>query len=273
MPDDRKSAKALDKFYTRPPVVDLCLNLLQETARERGWATALTVEPSAGSGAFLRAITGPKIGLDIAPEGPGIERADFLTWTPPETRGPVWVIGNPPFGKNSSLALRFVNHAARFADVIAFVLPRTFEKPSLQRRIDRRLHLAAQTVLPEDAFTLCGEPLRVPCVFQIWERRADERALPARALTHPDFEFVPLEGAHFAVQRVGVMAGAVKDRPSSRSSSSHHGVRATGRVPPDELMTRFEALDYASVKHRTAGNPSVGKGEVVDLYRAAFPLA
>lgn len=267
----RDRAKALDKFYTRPRIVDLCLGLLRDAARERGWAPALTVEPSAGSGAFLNAFDGPKLGLDLAPEAPGIEQADFLTWEPPGVGGSVWVVGNPPFGKNSSLALRFVNRAAEFADVIAFVLPRTFEKPAFQRRVDRRLHLVEERVLPEDAFTLCGEPLRVPCVFQIWERRDEERPVTRPPLTHPDFEFVPLPRAHFALQRVGVRAGAVKNRPETRSASSHHGVRATGRVPAEDLMTRFEGLDYGCVKHRTAGNPSIGKGEIVALYRQAFP--
>lgn len=271
MPGEKEGARALDKFYTRSEIVNLCLGLLRGVAAEKGWAPALTVEPSAGSGAFLNALTGPRVGLDLAPEAPGIERADFLTWAPPDVPGPIWVVGNPPFGKNSSLALRFLNRSAGFASVVAFVLPRTFEKASLQKRIAPRLHLVLQHVLPEDAFTLCGEPLRVPCVFQVWERRDEPRPTPAPVIPHPDFEFVPLARAHFAVQRVGVRAGAVKDAPESRSASSHHGVRATGLIAHEVLMRRFETLDYDSVKRSTAGNPSIGKGEVISLYRQAFP--
>ena len=37
----------------------------------------------------------------------------------------------PPFGKVSSLAIRFFNKCAQFSDVIAFIIPRTFNKVSV----------------------------------------------------------------------------------------------------------------------------------------------
>ena len=46
----------------------------------------------------------------------------------PDKKGKYIVIGNPPFGLRGNLALRFMNHSYDFADVIAFILPRIYNK-------------------------------------------------------------------------------------------------------------------------------------------------
>ena len=45
-------------------------------------------------------------------------------------------LGNPPFGKNCSLAIKFFNKAAEFADLIAFIIPRTFKRISIQNKLN-----------------------------------------------------------------------------------------------------------------------------------------
>ena len=54
---------------------------------------------------------------------------DFLDWDPTqENTGCRWVaIGNPPFGLRGQLALKFINHAAKYCDYVAFILPQLFE--------------------------------------------------------------------------------------------------------------------------------------------------
>ena len=120
----------LDKFYTRPDIARQCI---REIADWHQWS--LVVEPSAGNGSFLANIhAATKIGLDIAPEHPDVLRADFFEYVPPvSTR--ILVIGNPPFGKGGSLAIRFFNHAATFAHTIAFIVPRTFRRISVQNKL------------------------------------------------------------------------------------------------------------------------------------------
>lgn len=264
------TSRMLDKFYTSDEAVRLCTSFLSENTAGKP-KPVLCVEPSAGAGAFLPFLPRPFLAMDIAPEGPRILKQDFLSWRPERVAGPIWVIGNPPFGKNASLAMRFLNHAASFSDVVAFILPRTFEKPRFASRVSPDLHLAGQIILPEMCFTLDGSPLNVPSVFQVWERRESKREIIKHSFSHPHFSFVPIEQGDFIVQRVGVRAGTVKDASATVSASSHVGVRATVLINPATLRTRFEALDYDRVKHRTAGNPSVGKGEMVELYEAAFP--
>ena len=84
------------------------------------------------------------------------------------------MIGNPPFGKISSIAIRFFNHSAKWANVIAFIIPRTFRKPSVQNKLNSMYHL----IYDEDVTTkpCCFTPqMMVKCCFQIWEKKDIER--------------------------------------------------------------------------------------------------
>ena len=56
-------------------------------------------------------------------------------------------IGNPPFGKNSSLAISFFNKAAEFSDIIAFILPQTFSKDSVKNRLNLSFFLIMEVIL------------------------------------------------------------------------------------------------------------------------------
>jgi hypothetical protein len=230
------------------------------------------LEPSAGTGSFFDYFPPNSIGIDLDPKAKGIVKQDFLSYVPPHA-GPWAVVGNPPFGKNASLALRFFNHAASFADVIAFIVPRTFEKDSLQRRLALSMHLVKEIALNPASFTMDEIRYAVPCVFQVWQKGATTRVLPARRLTHPDFSFVARPSADFAFQRVGVAAGKIKSlNHPALAAPSHHFLRVTNRKKVAEVRARFEAICWKDVKHKTAGNPSIGKQEMIDAFTAACGL-
>jgi hypothetical protein len=258
-------ARALDQFFTCPDVAIKCVSeLVKWTDRQSGdW---LWVEPSAGGGAFLDAMPYPQIGLDISSARSDVMKVDFLHWCPGKTNRRVAVVGNPPFGKNASLARAFVNHAAGFADVIAFIVPRTFEKDAFINKLDRRLHLVSQHGLDEGSFELDGEPYSVPTVFQIWERRKSLRPLTLQVTRHADFSFVPACDAHFAFQRVGARAGLASIEGLQKSPQSHYFLKA--RDNHRTLLERLSAIDWTPIKTRTAGNPSIGKGELIAAYSA-----
>lgn len=248
----------LDPYYTADDVAAQCV----------AWARAAIpfepaswVEPSAGGGAFLAHLPPGAVGLDIAPTAPGILTADFLSWVPPPAR-PAAVVGNPPFGKNASLAVRFFNRAAAFAEAIAFIVPRTFEKDSLARRLDRAFALAARHPIPPFSFLLGGVPCDVPCVFDVWLRSAAVRAHAPRRAAHPDFAFVPDPAdADFAFQRVGANAGKVSVEGLAKSPQPRCFIAASPLV-----RARLESLDWSAAKARTAGCPSIGKAEIVEAY-------
>jgi hypothetical protein len=264
--EPRSTARTLDKFYTAPAAVDLCLDrFLAWTGIDARTTVMPVVEPSAGGGAFLDRLPDHAQGYDIAPEHPRVRRQNFLAL---RRRKPALVVGNPPFGKNAHLAVAFFNHAARFATHIGFVVPRSFQKTSVHNRLDARFHLVGEEVLDPASFLFEGQTASVPCVFQVWEKRALPRPRAMLPMDHPDFTFTTREEADFAVQRVGVRAGTVKDAPHTRAKGSHHFIKAHAAL--DTVRARFEALDVDRVKHNTSGNPSIAKTEIVALYDATL---
>ncbi len=250
-----------DKFYTLPHVVDHCLNTLNFVEYD------LVIEPSAGSCAFLKEVGfAKKIGMDIHPDCEDILKLDFLSFSPYDPSVRTIVVGNPPFGKNSSLAIRFFNHAAKFASTIAFILPKTFRKESIQNRLDPSFHLVYDENLQEDSFFLPdGSKKSIPCCWMIWGRRDDlpPRSRAEAVLTHPDFDFLDnIENADFMFQRVGVNAG-VCHRDFSKAVASHLLIKEK----VEGVFDRMSRLNWSdSCKYNTAGNPSISKRELIKKY-------
>ncbi len=253
--DNRASDILLDQFYTRTEIAAYLYSRFLQFFDD---ASFLMVEPSAGEGSFYRLLPHGSVGYDVDPKYPGIITADFLKVVLPSDRK-IAVIGNPPFGRNASMARRFFNHAARQADVIGFILPRTFRKISTENQLNRNFHLLYEETVPENAFLFRSKPHNVPTIFQIWERRPEKREHRIAETRHPDFEFTTPDRADFAIQRVGARAGRVH-RDLNAGDTWHYFIK--GDV--EEIMAR---LDFGSVVRNTAGNPSLAKAEIVSLYR------
>ncbi|WP_186194016.1 Eco57I restriction-modification methylase domain-containing protein [Burkholderia gladioli] len=262
----------LDQFYTNPQLAQrLFADLIADHLGDRWSHGVRWLEPSCGTGAFLSLLPEDAIGVDLDPKYPGAVQADFLNWTPRATADdrPLVVVGNPPFKHD----VAFFNRSADLgAERIAFIVPRSWQKASVQNKLARVFHLVHEEVLPLDAFIFEGQPAQVPSVFQVWERRGEQRALVVLPTTHADFAFVPYaerDTADFAIQRVGVHAGRVKDLDAEHlGEGSHRFVRVTDRTQVAEVRADFEAIDWAPIKACVAGNPSIANGEMVQAYEA-----
>ncbi|MDA8000207.1 MAG: SAM-dependent methyltransferase [Alphaproteobacteria bacterium] len=254
----------MDCFYTKEPVARLCLARLRQTVDVSDHG--LWVEPSAGAGAFFRNFPRPRLGIDILPSDDSeIIQSDFLFWRPDRRYDNIIVAGNPPFGKNASMAVRFFNHAASFAGRIAMILPRTFRKDSVVNRLNRKFHLDREWILPENSFEFNAHPYSVPTVFQVWTFSDKLREIRNPPKSHGHFSFVKQrEQADFAVQRVGVAAGAVKTNMLKISPNSHYFLKA--EADASRVLDAFREINWSSVKYDTAGNPSLSKSDVVGLY-------
>ena len=246
-----------DQYYTHEDIAaycyKICSNYFDPTA-------FLMVEPSAGTGSFFKLLPPGSLAYDVEPKYHGIQIADFLEVILENNR-PIAVIGNPPFGKNASMAVKFFNHSAWQSEIVAMILPRTFRKASIQNRLNLNFHLICDVTLPENAFLFRSKPYNVPAVFQIWERRDVERAQWPVDTTHPDFEFTTPAKADFAIQRVGAQAGRVHLN-FKLSPQSHYFIRAK----VNNVKATMEKLDFKSVAGNTVGNPSLSKSEIVALY-------
>jgi len=255
----------LDQFYTDPEIAKQCLNKL--------WALYLPsdfdiiVEPSAGSGSFLAIIPGVnKLGLDLDPKCQGIIKKDFFTFECP--RGNILTVGNPPFGKNSNLAVAFFNKAATFSTVIAFIVPRTFEKQSLKNKLDLSFVLKTSFVLPKDSFLLSGQPYNVPCCFQIWVKSTKPRKIIKTDLTNPLFTFSTKGDCDFAVRRVGGRSGFATVDYSDSSETSNYFLKTIHGNNTAAIVDSINNVDFRSVTDSTAGVRSLSKPELVLALRS-----
>lgn len=200
----RKNNK--DQFYTNESVAKKCIksitDLLPSTCQYT-W-----VEPSAGTGVFLHNLHSSykKIGIDLEPKADDIIKQDYLKWKEPDDRD-IIVFGNPPFGRQASLAKAFISKSCKFAKVIAFILPRSFVKPSMYKTFDLKFHLIYSVELEKNSFILNEKKYDVPCVFQIWEKKLFDRVVEEKILPER-FEYVKHnEKYHIAFRRVGGCAG------------------------------------------------------------------
>jgi hypothetical protein len=266
-------AEGLDKFYTQPSYAKHCIDIVKERYADFNFV----IEPSVGNGSFFNQLPYPhKIGIDIMPEmdiTSTILKMDFFRYS--NVLEKTLVIGNPPFGKTSSLAIKFFNHAATMSKVIAFIIPRTFRRPSVQNKLNRQFHLVYDEDVPTKP--CCFTPkMSVKCCFQIWEKKDDMRPLTALPTTHTDWTFLsygpldekgqptPPNGADFAMRAYGGKIGdIVTAELHTLRPKSWHWIKSV--IPKDELINRFKQLDY-SISVNTARQNSLGRGELVQLY-------
>lgn len=256
-----KNMEKLDQFYTKPDIARQCVSFFEKATNiDLSKIQVDIIEPSAGSGNFLKFLPLSTLSYDKEPHHPFIIKQDYLTL---DRQDNAIVIGNPPFGKNSSLAIKFFNHSAKFASHIAFIVPKTFCKSSVQDRLNFQFHLLDSLDIDEDSFLFEEKSYRVPCIFQVWIKKETQRSSHKLPLHHDDFLFCSKEDADFSIQRVGVNAGKIKTDLNHLSSQSHLFIRAKERK---DVLSIFKALDFSKVKYNTAGNPSISKREIVDLY-------
>jgi hypothetical protein len=259
--DTGKHRKNLhDQFYTKESKAKLCVDvLLQHVPESLEW---LWVEPSAGKGAFLLSVPSSvsKVGIDIDPKHASIHQADFLQWAPP-SNSKIVVFGNPPFGRQSSLAKAFIKKAATFADCIAFILPRSFKKPSMNRAFPPNFHLIYTMEMESKSFEVNGDDYSVPCVFQIWQKKDTERVIEKPASEEPyHFTYKKVTDTyHLAIRRVGGKAGTAFLPPGTFNAQTHYYISLQEPQHATEIRDNFNKHNFPS---NTTGPRSLSKSEI-----------
>lgn len=178
-PNGNTRVTGKEQYYTPRVVADQfvarVLSLVPD-AVARTW-----IEPAGGSGTFLDAARDVGVldivSFDIEPRHREVARGDFLTQQL-NVRNAV-SIGNPPFGRNNALSVPFFNHAAKFSDYIAFIVPRSWRKWSVVNRLDPHFHLIADedlsiSYVDADGVGVYQRTYLNTCA-QLWERRETTR--------------------------------------------------------------------------------------------------
>lgn len=248
------SKYGLDKFYTKTSVVLNCLSDLDLTEFD------VIIEPSAGNGSFHNETKHKnKLAFDIEPEGNNITKADYLKLDTSEFIGKkVLVYGNPPFGRNSSLALKFIKKSSEFADTIAFILPNGFKKPSMIDKIPLNYRIVKICDLDDNNFLYNNQEYNVPCVWIILKRN-DILRTKEKKLKPELFEFVQKEESNLAIRRVGVNAGTPYLR-TEVSKESHYFIKVDN---PKFLFSNLNKTLFSFGD--TTGPRSISKNELITV--------
>lgn len=275
----------LDKFYTQSKASKKCVDFLHQQLNID--SSALYLEPSAGAGSFLDYLTN-YIALDIAPEDSRIIKQDYLLYN--TDRVNFITIGNPPFGSRSKLAIDFFNKAATMSEVIAFIVPVSFMKWSVQKNLSPCFSLHSYMYLEPESFSSKGEPYSIRTVFQIWVKKDSKydnginlRLVKQPPTSCPDFEIWQYNATPEAVQTVeedwkyATYRQGYHDYNKLFTHDDYEYIKEkmTGTKKQQFFFIKplsFEAeniilnMDFNALAERNTTTPGFGKGDFVSYY-------
>lgn len=264
----------LDQYYTNPDYAKHCFEISQSIISEKiNFESCFFLEPCVGTGSFYKLFPeGRKFGFDIEPvyKDENVTQADFLEQMFVNQKCPnsdMIVISNPPFGRLSSLAVKFFNKCANIKEVkyISFIVPLTFRKVATQNKLHENFHLIYDEISPHDAFILHGEPHHVPCVLQIWERRDDEIRTKHEIKNKSEyFTYCKKDEADLYIKRVGTKAGEIAVPGTEHKDASMYYIKTEHKDKIYQIMNSESYLtDIKAIRQTTAGVYCVSKSELV----------
>ncbi len=258
----------IDKYYTKLSVVKECIKLVKKYINIMD--NDLIIEPSAGNGSFIEDIktlsTNYKF-YDLEPEHDEVYKKDFLEFDYKKIKQKytnIHIIGNPPFGRQASLAIKFIKKCCLFSNSISFILPKSFKKESMKKTFNKHYHLIYETDLLENSFIVNDIECDVPCVFQIWQYKEELRKEINKQI--PDnFIFVKKEDSpDISFRRVGVNAGAIMKEINDKSFQSHYFIKFKNNKTIDENIKKLESIKFDF--NNTVGPKSISKPELINEF-------
>jgi predicted RNA methylase len=262
----------IDKYYTKDSIVTICLNYVKTYIQIN--SNDLIIEPSAGNGSFIsgiKTIANNYIFYDLEPEQDEIIKQDYLLGDYinfNQKYNNIHIIGNPPFGRQSSLAIKFIKKSCEFCNSISFILPKSFKKDSLKKTFPLNFHLIFEIDLPDKSFLVDGIEHNVPCVFQIWRKENYDRDVVEK-IEPFGFVFVDkIETPDISFRRVGVNAGVIDTNINEKSIQSNYFIKFTNNKPINENIVKLSKITYEF--NNTVGPKSISKQELIREFNVAL---
>ena len=168
----------MDEFYTANPTI--LLPYINKYITDKD----ILIEPSCGDGSFLKILKFDRC-FDIVKkvEEIGFECKDFLNVEDIEPG--CCFIGNPPFGKNSKLAIKFCQHCCNLnAKYIMFILSIVFKQEKYKNISFDKYYQLMEEIKYND-FINNGKKVIVNCVFQIWKRNKNKHNIQHQQINIP----------------------------------------------------------------------------------------
>jgi len=254
-----------DKYYTNSKIAEKCCDILRN-AININYKKDIVIEPSAGQGAFIRPIKRlckNNLFLDICPKHFLIRKSDYLKFVFKDVSKyrKIHIVGNPPFGFKGSLAFKFIKKSAEFCNTIAFILPKSFGKISMQKSVPLNFHLIKCYELPTHSFHHNNKNYDVPSIFQIWIKKPYLRYKPVKLLPHRFVFTDNVQKADFAIRRVGVNAGHIFTKNLQTKNKNTHYFAILDRKSDKKKLKNI----ISSTKQFSTGPFSISKREFIKI--------
>ena len=284
------------QFYTEPSISDYCIRNLKLYLDKINYKDFSFLEPSAGTANFVDSALKeyenyPIISVDIDPKDPRVRKMDYLKSTRRKLKiykkSNVVVIGNPPFGKKSTLAIEFFNKSCEYADIVAFILPLQFEKWSVQSKLNPNMNLVFSERLKPKSFIFKTKEVSIRCCFQIWVKNTldfgtDLRIRRAPVTKHKDFEMYQYNYTKearkffdkekyqwdFAVPRQGYYD--YTQRIEKVEDLNYKIQWIFFKANDEKTLNRLKKLDFEKLSLKNTTIPGFGKADVVEEYIKMF---
>jgi hypothetical protein len=256
----------IDKYYTKDTAVQLCLNYVKEYVNIND-KNDLLIEPSAGNGSFISGIKSLSLNhlfYDLEPENIEIVKQDYLLLDIDKLKNKytnIHVIGNPPFGRQSSLAIKFIKKSCEFCNSLSFILPKSFKKDSMKKTFPLNFHLIFEIDLPDKSFLVDGVEYNVESIFQIWQKKDFNREIVLK-LEPTHFIFVEKkDNPDISFRRVGVNAGTIHKNIHDKSDQSHYFIKFQNNKTIDDNIELLKSIEFNH--NNTVGPRSISKQELI----------
>ena len=222
------------------------------------------LEPTAGGGSFIEALkqngVSDFIAYDIEPNHPDVVQADFLNLDLKKSN--LIAIGNPPFGRACALAVKTFNKCAESCDVIGFIIPPSFRKPSIEDKLHHEFFRVYTEKCPDVSFEtpdgVVYEMGRLRTEFQIWERKKGNIRPKRQSYRSDKFQFVKKdENPDLAFRTHGDGAGRILQ-------GLDYNPRTTAfiKVIDPRAKEALQKADYSYWMEATSHIPCIAPAEI-----------
>lgn len=253
-----------DKFYTKDEIIE---NYIIPNIDLSNFS--IIIEPSAGSGRFLRFFPPASkiIAIDIFPENEYIKKEDFLEYNfNIKDKENTIVIGNPPFGKKGEKALKFIRKSMDIADTVAFILPASFSKDYYLNKIPLTHSLIKEVFLPDNSFTLTDKSQKeIRAVFQVWIKKERKKIEPYTS------NFLNISKKYsqesIAIRRVGRNAGISYLVDNKKSEENFYFISIKDNYKKELnlniILSILMNINFDEEKRKTVNISSISKSEIL----------
>ena len=244
-----------DAYFTHPESVQFCHDIL----RQHGWLSGTVLEPCCGDGHLIKGLDNVTR-WDLHQYDVPLDRVGDFLEQKPDCRFDL-VLTNPPFGFLGGLACDILNHATKFTDRVAIILPQCFRKVQRIDRINPYFHPVGDFNLPNETYILPdGTEKYVRTCFQMWERRDYKRKIFGNTPYTEFFRQVPFEEAEYYLRTQGSTAGVILEGlaypETGKVYNSNSGRFMKGGK---DLILQY---DWTKVARFASGAPSIGLHDI-----------